>query len=211
MLKIAVVDDDMVFVNKLSNIIAKTCNQSKIEYTLQKYSNGMDILSKYSQFHLIFLDIEMPFCNGIETAEKINGNNLKDRIIIKKPDDEIGKLAGTINNMMDRIEETFEMQNRFVGDASHELKTPIAVIKGYADMLDRWGKDDREVLEESITAIKKESDHMKVLIDRLLFLAKKDSGLMETNDEELELNILINVLDRYKKTEFIFEFRLFVV
>ena len=127
-----------------------------------------------------------------ETAEKINGNNLKDRIIIKKPDDEIGKLAGTINNMMDRIEETFEMQNRFVGDASHELKTPIAVIKGYADMLDRWGKDDREVLEESITAIKKESDHMKVLIDRLLFLAKKDSGLMETNDEELELNILIN-------------------
>ena len=45
MLKIAVVDDDMVFVNKLSNIIAKTCNQSKIEYTLQKYSNGMDILS----------------------------------------------------------------------------------------------------------------------------------------------------------------------
>ena len=127
-----------------------------------------------------------------ETAEKINGNNLKDRIIIKKPDDEIGKLAGTINNMMDRIEETFEMQNRFVGDASHELKTPIAVIKGYADMLDRWGKDDREVLEEAITAIKKESDHMKVLIDRLLFLAKKDSGLMETNDEELELNILIN-------------------
>ena len=94
--------------------------------------------------------------------------------------------------MMDRIEETFEMQNRFVGDASHELKTPIAVIKGYADMLDRWGKDDREVLEEAITAIKKESDHMKILIDRLLFLAKKDSGLMETNDEELELNILIN-------------------
>lgn len=55
MLKIAVVDDDMVFVNKLSNIIAKTCNQSKMEYTLQKYSNGMDILSNYSQFHLIFL------------------------------------------------------------------------------------------------------------------------------------------------------------
>lgn len=79
MLKIAVLDDDMVFVNKLSNIIAKTCNQSKMEYTLQKYSNGMDILSNYSQFHLIFLDIEMPFCNGIETAEKIN----KLKVILK--------------------------------------------------------------------------------------------------------------------------------
>ena len=127
-----------------------------------------------------------------ETAERINGNNLKDRIVIKNPDDEIGKLAGTINNMMDRIEERFEMQNRFVGDASHELKTPIAVIKGYADMLDRWGKDDRAVLEESIEAIKKESEHMKNLIDRLLFLAKKDSELMETNDEEIELNLLLN-------------------
>lgn len=127
-----------------------------------------------------------------ETAEKINGNNLKDRIVIKNPDDEIGKLAGTINNMMDRIEETFEMQNRFVGDASHELKTPIAVIKGYADMLDRWGKDDREVLEEAISAIKKESDHMKTLIEKLLFLAKKDSDLIETNNEELELNELID-------------------
>ncbi len=127
-----------------------------------------------------------------ETAEKINGNNLKDRIDVKNSDDEIGKLAGTINNMMDRIEERFEMQNRFVGDASHELKTPIAVIKGYADMLDRWGKDDREILEEAIAAIKKESDHMKTLIDRLLFLAKKDSELMETNDEKLELNNLID-------------------
>ncbi|MDO4534360.1 MAG: HAMP domain-containing sensor histidine kinase [Clostridium perfringens] len=127
-----------------------------------------------------------------ETAEKINGNNLKDRIDVKNSDDEIGKLAGTINNMMDRIEERFEMQNRFVGDASHELKTPIAVIKGYADMLDRWGKDDREVLEEAIAAIKKESDHMKTLIDRLLFLAKKDSELMETNNEKLELNNLID-------------------
>lgn len=72
MLKIAVVDDDIAFVNKLSNIITKTCNQTEIEYSLQKYSNGMDILSNYAQFHLIFLDIEMPFCNGIETAEKIN-------------------------------------------------------------------------------------------------------------------------------------------
>ena len=82
MLKIAVVDDDMVFVNKLSNIIAKTCNQSKMEYTLQKYSNGMDILSNYSQFHLIFLDIEMPFCNGIETAEKIRSVVGHDTLII---------------------------------------------------------------------------------------------------------------------------------
>ena len=43
---------------------------------------------------------------------------------------------------------------RFVNDASHELRTPIAVVRGYVDMLDRWGKDDQAVLEESIAALK---------------------------------------------------------
>ena len=81
MLKIAVVDDDMVFVNKLSNIIAKTCNQSKMEYTLQKYSNGMDILSNYSQFHLIFLDIEMPEMNGLAFANHLEELHIDSKIV----------------------------------------------------------------------------------------------------------------------------------
>ena len=52
------------------------------------------------------------------------------------------------------------------------LRTPIAVIQGYVNMLDRWGKDDPAVREEAIAAIKNESEHMKVLIDQLLFLAR---------------------------------------
>lgn len=65
---------------------------------------------------------------------------------------------------------------RFVNDASHELRTPIAVIQGYVNMLDRWGKDDPDVLTESIASLKAESEHMQELVEQLLFLARGDAG-----------------------------------
>ena len=78
-------------------------------------------------------------------------------------------------------------QVRFVDDASHELRTPIAVIQGYANMLDRWGKDDETVLNESIAAIKTESDHMKTLVEQLLFLARGDMGRQQFHPEPIVL------------------------
>jgi signal transduction histidine kinase len=59
-------------------------------------------------------------------------------------------------------------------DASHELRTPIAVIQGYASMLERWGKTDKAVLDEGIAAISQETASMKELVERLLFLARHD-------------------------------------
>lgn len=85
---------------------------------------------------------------------------------------ELSGIEAAVNNMLRRLEEGKRKQIRFVDDASHELRTPIAVIKGYVNMLDRWGKDDPAVREEAIAAIKNESEHMKVLIDQLLFLAR---------------------------------------
>ena len=87
-------------------------------------------------------------------------------------DTELSGLEAAVNNMLRRLEEGKRKQIRFVDDASHELRTPIAVIQGYANMLDRWGKNDPEIMDEAITAIKNESEHMKVLIDQLLFLAR---------------------------------------
>ena len=89
------------------------------------------------------------------------------------------QLAGlelAVNNLIERMRESYRAQARFVSDASHELRTPIAVIKGYADMLDRWGKTDEKVLTESIDAIKSESEHMNYLVEQLLFLARGDNG-----------------------------------
>jgi signal transduction histidine kinase len=89
--------------------------------------------------------------------------------------------------MLDRINEAYSSQLRFVSDASHELRTPIAVIQGYANMLNRWGKDDPATRQEAIDAITAESAAMKELIEQLLFLARGDNESMHVELENFDL------------------------
>ncbi|WP_409068479.1 sensor histidine kinase [Clostridium sp. FAM 1755] len=130
------------------------------------------------------------------TIKKINIQNLDTRLNVKGFHDELRELTQTVNDMFDRIEESYENQNRFVSDASHELRTPIAVIQGYANMLYRWGKDDREVLEEAVTAIKDESENMKDLVEKLLFLARADKKTQKIHKEEFHINKLLDEIVR---------------
>ncbi|MGN1413782.1 MAG: sensor histidine kinase [Anaerovoracaceae bacterium] len=102
-------------------------------------------------------------------------------------DKELQSLEIAINNLLDRMRESHRQQERFVSDASHELRTPIAVIQGYVNMLDRWGKDDEQILKESIEALKNESEHMKNLVEQLLFLARGDSGRNTLHYEDCDL------------------------
>ena len=110
---------------------------------------------------------------------------------ISTGDKELQSLEVAINNLLERMRETYRQQNRFVSDASHELRTPIAVIQGYVNMLDRWGKKDESILEESIEALKNESQHMKELVEQLLFLARGDSGRNTLKKEEFVLTDVV--------------------
>ena len=114
-------------------------------------------------------------------------------------DKDLKGLEDAINDLLSRMHAAYRQQAQFVSDASHELRTPIAVIQGYAAMLDRWGKQDEQVLEESIAAIKSETDHMKTLVEQLLFLARGDSGRQPMNPERLDLGeLMAEVLDEYR-------------
>ena len=84
----------------------------------------------------------------------------------------------------------FQEQTQFVSDASHELRTPISVIQGYINLIDRWGKDDKAVLQESIEAIKNETKSMGILVEDLLFLAKGDVGSLGLQKEKFDLGTL---------------------
>lgn len=106
-------------------------------------------------------------------------------------DAELQGIETAMNNLIFRMKENYKQQARFVNDASHELRTPIAVIEGYANMLSRWGKEDEKVLDESITAIKNEAENMKHLVEQLLFLARGDSGKMTINREDVSLGDLM--------------------
>lgn len=127
-------------------------------------------------------------------------------------DKELQSLEVAINNLLERMREAYRQQNRFVSDASHELRTPIAVIQGYVNMLDRWGKEDESILEESIEALKNESSHMKNLVEQLLFLARGDSGRNHLKIEEFILADIVRevyeesmMIDERHKYEFLGE------
>lgn len=105
---------------------------------------------------------------------------------ISTGDSDLKGIENAINNLLKRLQASYREQTRFVDDASHELRTPIAVIQGYASMLERWGMDDRATLEEAVHAISEESEHMKELVDQLLFLARGDGGRQQFHPEPIQ-------------------------
>ncbi len=125
------------------------------------------------------------------TAKEISISDLNRKIELRGNDDELDRLAKTFNEMIERLRLSFEKQNSFVSDASHELRTPIAVIRGYIDLVDRWGKEDRTVLGEAIEAIKNETEDMGDMVERLLFLARSDTGKLNIKKERFSLSELI--------------------
>ena len=89
--------------------------------------------------------------------------------------DEIGDLVKVYKQMMTELESAFLQQQRFISDASHELRTPIQVLEGHLSMIQRWGKDDPEVLNESLMTSIDEVRRMKQLIEELLELARHEA------------------------------------
>ena len=122
--------------------------------------------------------------------DKIDAAHLDSRIDLPPTQKELRSLAQAINELMDRVNQAYSAQMRFVSDASHELRTPIAVIQGYAALLDRWGKTDPEALQESIDAIRGEAASMERLVEQLLFLARGDNDSQPVKMETLDLTDL---------------------
>lgn len=85
---------------------------------------------------------------------------------------EFSKLARTYNEMVDLMQANIKNQKEFVEDVSHELRTPVAVVEGHLKMLNRWGKDDPQILEESISASLQETKRMKSLVQEMLDLSR---------------------------------------
>lgn len=140
------------------------------------------------------------------TANRLNVNSLhSERLNVEGTKSELKDLAATINSMLDRIETSYESQKQFVSDASHELRTPIAVIQGYANLLNRWGTKNENVLLESINAIQSEAKEMQDLVEKLLFLSRHDKKTMKL--EKVKFNMCEMVEDMVKETRMVIQNR----
>ncbi len=146
------------------------------------FSDVRRIRRRLQPLNALALRAEALGSRGIMDASKIESlEQAIERASVDSPQvstgvDDLASIEVALNGLLRQMQEAKLQQIRFVSDASHELRTPIAVIQGYVNMLDRWGKDDRAVLEESIAALKAEGAHMQELVEQLLFLARGDSG-----------------------------------
>lgn len=166
----------------LEEIIFGTARVRKILKPLNEIAETAERLS-----NMVF--DEEKFHSIEDAISKISPVASDERIHIG--DSEFKGLEDAINKLLDRMRDSYRQQARFVSDASHELRTPISVIQGYANMLDRWGKSDESVLDESITAIKCESENMKNLVEQLLFLARGINGKTQLTIKEFSLSNMI--------------------
>ncbi len=123
-------------------------------------------------------------------AVKISSRNLEEFIDIGARRDELGKLAETFNAMISRLRDAFQRINQFSVDVSHELKTPLTILKGSTEVAlrkEREREEYRAVLESHVEEI----DRMSQIIDDLLLLSKADMGKMQLNVSDIDLKDLI--------------------
>ena len=127
-----------------------------------------------------------------DTAELINLHNLNKRITTSNHDDEIGRLIKVMNDMMERLEISFENQTKFISDASHELRTPLSIINGYVELLIQQGTSNRELTIEALSSIKEEVFNMTDLMEKLLFIAREENTRYNIDLVEVNIKVLLN-------------------
>jgi len=133
-----------------------------------------------------------PVDNIARTAQEIGESDLSQRINVNTKD-ELGRLAATLNAMIERLERAFQRQKQFTDDASHELRAPLAVIEAESSLAlqkDRRRSDYKQSLE----TISQEAKQMSALIDQMLMLARADAGKERWNFTTVDLARLIRNL-----------------
>lgn len=143
--------------------------------------------------YLIVNSVVQPIKKMSQISHDINKDPTdKRRVPDLHRNDELGELAISFNKMLDRMQAYMQQQKQFVGDVSHELRTPVAVIEGHLNLLERWGKDDPQVLEESIQASLQESKRMKHLIQEMLDLTRAEQVDLQYPDKTTDVNEVLN-------------------
>jgi signal transduction histidine kinase len=122
-------------------------------------------------------------------ADSIDAGQL-DRRLPDQAQNEIGDLARSLNRLLERLGRRHEAQARFIADASHELATPVAGIRGYTSILKAWGSEDPKIAAEAVEAIDRESLRMSRLTNDLLSLLHADEGL-RLKKERFDLNVIV--------------------
>lgn len=139
-----------------------------------------------------------PLGSVIKTAHRISSGDLRHRIEATETSEELRELATALNQMIARLEASFEQIRDFSDNVSHELRIPLAILKGQTELSLRRSRSEeeyRKVLESNLEEI----ERMKNIVDRLLFLSRADRGEIKLNFTRVDLSSLMeNVLSQFR-------------
>ena len=170
--------------------------QNQVLKSIRNWMIGLSVIAIVIFIGLSYLivnSVVQPIKKMSQISHDINKDPTdKRRVPDLHRNDELGELATSFNKMLDRMQAYMQQQKQFVGDVSHELRTPVAVIEGHLNLLERWGKDDPQVLEESIQASLQESKRMKHLIQEMLNLTRAEQVDLQYPDKTTDVNEVLN-------------------
>ncbi len=184
----------------LTAVILVGLPTSSVELTLEQLARdlGLTVLLAFLAFAFgvwwLARQVLAPVQRVTQAASHVSGLDLARRVPVPATDDELRALAVSINNMLDRLQESFETQRRFTADASHELRTPVTAIVGHAQYLLRRTNPSVEQVD-SLGVIQREGERMAKLVHDLLELARADAGFQVQREPMNLLEVLEAVRD----------------
>jgi heavy metal sensor kinase len=139
-----------------------------------------------------------PVARMTETARRIGAEHLADRLEETDTGDELDQLAKTLNAMLSRLDDAFHQIRQFSADASHELQTPLTILKGELEVALRMPRSP-EAYQEVLQSALEEIDRIAALVDGLMLLARADAGVLRLDLRPVELDQLVQ--DVYGRTK----------
>ncbi len=124
-------------------------------------------------------------------AAAISATSLHERLPTGNPRDELGQLAGVFNDLLARLDSSFEQQRRFMADASHELRTPVSIMRGEADIALSRAVRTPEEYRGALEVVRAEGRRLSRIVGELFLLARADSGQQRLNVRALYLDELV--------------------
>lgn len=140
--------------------------------------------------------ITKPIVTMSNKMNQIRRDGFQNKLELTTNYEETDNLICTFNEMMFHIEDSFNQQRQFVEDASHELRTPLQIIQGHLNLIQRWGKKDPAVLEESLNISLEEMNRITKLVEELLLLTKDNVNSGQSQEELVDINS--EILSRVK-------------
>lgn len=167
---------------RLNNYHDMVTHNNRYVFVLSLIALVISILLGYGLAQLF----SRPIQQMADTMKEVTEDTLsRTRVSIKNPsgEDEITELSTNINSLLDKMARYVTQQKQFVEDVSHELRTPTAIVEGHLKLLNRWGKDDPQVLEESLAASLNEIQRMKTLVQEMLDLSRAEQVQINYQNE----------------------------